>query len=67
MQYQIEEIENANLQDGEEEQLDKAFRKMSHARQMMESVAAAHGMTGYERRFLSGRPGGKSTERTVFR
>lgn len=46
--YQIEEIENANLQDGEEEQLDKAFRKMSHARQMMESVAAAHGMTGYE-------------------
>ena len=48
LQYQIEEIENANLQDGEEEQLDKAFRKMSHARQMMESVAAAHGMTGYE-------------------
>lgn len=48
LQYQIEEIENANLQDDEEEQLDKAFRKMSHARQMMESVAAAHGMTGYE-------------------
>lgn len=48
LQYQIEEIENANLQEGEEEQLDKAFRKMSHARQMMESVAAAHGMTGYE-------------------
>lgn len=48
LQYQIEEIENANLQDGEEEQLDKAFRKMSHARQMMESVAAAYGMTGYE-------------------
>lgn len=48
LQYQIEEIENANLQDGEEDQLDKAFRKMSHARQMMESVAAAHGMTGYE-------------------
>lgn len=48
LQYQIEEIENANLQDGEEEQLDKAFRKMSHARQMMESVAAAHSMTGYE-------------------
>lgn len=48
LQYQIEEIENANLQDGEEEQLDKAFRKMSHARQMMVSVAAAHGMTGYE-------------------
>ena len=48
LQYQIEEIENANLQDGEEEQLDKVFRKMSHARQMMESVAAAHGMTGYE-------------------
>ena len=48
LQYQIEEIKNANLQDGEEEQLDKAFRKMSYARQMMESVAAAHGMTGYE-------------------
>lgn len=48
LQYQIEEIENANLQDGEEEQLDKAFRKMSHARQMMESIASAHGMTGYE-------------------
>ena len=48
LQYQIEEIDNAHLKDGEEEQLDKAFRKMSHARQMMESVAAAHQMTGYD-------------------
>ncbi len=36
------------FRDGEEEQLDKAFRKMSHARQMMESIASAHGMTGDE-------------------
>ncbi len=48
LQFQINEIEEAALVPGEDEELDKAFRKMYHARQMMENVSAAHDMTGYD-------------------
>lgn len=54
LEYQIDEIEQAALADGEEEELDRAFRRMSHARQMMESVASAHEMTGYDSRAAAG-------------
>lgn len=48
LRFQIQEIEDANLVPGEDEELERSFRKMSNARQMMENVAAAHEMTGYE-------------------
>ena len=48
LEYQIDEIEQAGLVPGEEETLDKAFRRMNNARQMIESVMAAHAMTGYD-------------------
>ena len=54
LEYQIEEIESAQLQPGEEETLDKAFRKMSHSRQMIESISTAHEMTGYDGRACAG-------------
>lgn len=54
LEYQIEEIESAELHPGEEEALDKVFRKMSHSRQMMENITAAHEMTGYEGRAAAG-------------
>lgn len=48
LEFQIDEIEQAGLRDGEEEELDRAFKKMSHARQMMENIGNAHMMTGYD-------------------
>lgn len=54
LEFQIDEIEQASLREGEEEELDKIFRKMSHARQMMENIAAAHTMTGYDSRASAG-------------
>ena len=48
LQFQINEIDEAQLTPGEDEVLDQTFRKMYHARQMMENVSAAHEMTGYE-------------------
>ncbi len=46
LRFQIGEIDDAALVEGEEEKLDKAFRKMSNARDMMENVARAHSLTG---------------------
>jgi DNA repair protein RecN (Recombination protein N) len=54
LEYQIEEISQADLKEGEEEELDRIFRKMSHARQMMENVAAAHALTGYDSQASAG-------------
>lgn len=48
LEFQVSEIEDAALAEGEEARLERDYRKMSHARQMMESVARAHELTGYE-------------------
>ena len=48
LEFQIGEIDAASLKEGEEEQLDKSFRKMNHARQLIESTSAVHAMTGYD-------------------
>ena len=47
LRFQMQEIEDAQLTAGEDEDLERSFRKMSNARQMMENVSAAHEMTGY--------------------
>ena len=39
LQYEIEEIENADLRIGEDEELEEAYRRMSHGRKIMESAA----------------------------
>lgn len=39
LQYEIEEIENANLQPGEDEQLEADYRRLSHGRKIMEAAA----------------------------
>lgn len=42
LQFEIEEIENASLQEGEEERLTEAYRKLAHGRKIMESLSAAY-------------------------
>lgn len=45
LQFEIEEITNANLQDGEDEELETLYRKLANGRKIMESVGTAHELT----------------------
>lgn len=48
LSYEVNEIEAAALIPGEDEELEKQYRRMSNARRMKETVTVVHGMTGYE-------------------
>lgn len=48
LSYEVNEIEAAALIPGEDEELEKQYRRMSNARRMKETVMVVHGMTGYE-------------------
>lgn len=48
LKFQIQEIDEAALQEGEEEELDRKFRIMSNARSILENVTAVHEMMGYD-------------------
>lgn len=45
LQFEIEEIINANLQDGEDEELETLYRKLANGRKIMESAGTAHELT----------------------
>ncbi len=45
LQFEIEEITNASLQDGEDEELETLYRKLANGRKIMESVGTAHELT----------------------
>ncbi len=47
-EFEDREIEEAALTPGEDEELEKAYRKMSNARKIREAAASAHGLCGYE-------------------
>lgn len=48
LSYEVNEIEAAALVPGEDEELEKRYRRMSNARRMKETVTLVHGLTGYE-------------------
>lgn len=48
LEYEIKEIEKANLQPGEDEELEKTYRKLSNARQIVDTLQTVHKLTGYE-------------------
>lgn len=48
LSFEINEIEAAALIPGEDEELERAYRRMSNAKRMKEAVFTAHGLTGYE-------------------
>lgn len=48
LSYEVNEIEAAALIPGEDEELEKRYRRMSNARRMKETVTLVHGLTGYE-------------------
>lgn len=48
LEFELEEIEKAHLVQGEDEQLESDYLKMSHGRQIIESLSQIHQWTGYE-------------------
>lgn len=48
LEYEIKEIKDASLREGEDEELEADFRKFSNGRKIVEAVNAAYGSTGGE-------------------
>lgn len=48
LEFEIQEIESAHLTSGEDEELEKLYRKLSNGKKIVESVQTVHGLTGYE-------------------
>lgn len=48
LQFEVDEIEKAALKEGEEEELEKQYRKLSNAKKILEALGSAYRMTGDE-------------------
>ena len=48
LEFEIKEIEKAELRAGEDEELESQYKKMNHARQIVDSLQLVHALTGYE-------------------
>lgn len=48
LEFEIREIEQAALSPGEDEEVEKLFRKLNNAKKIVESLQTVHQMTGYE-------------------
>jgi DNA repair protein RecN (Recombination protein N) len=48
LEFEINEIEQAHLSAGEDEELEKQYRKLSNSRKIVESLQKVHELTGYE-------------------
>jgi len=48
IEYELEEIDSADIKEGEEEQLEAEFRKMKNSRDIAVSVGRVHEYTGYD-------------------
>lgn len=48
IEYEINEIENANLKLGEDEELEKAYRKLNNAQQIVSILKEVYGLSGYD-------------------
>ena len=46
--FEVEEIENASLKAGEDEELEKQYQKMSNSRKIAENLGNVHILTGYD-------------------
>ena len=48
LEFEVTEIENAALMFGEDEELERQYKKLSNARKIMEVLQTVHTITGYE-------------------
>ncbi len=54
LEFQLEEIEKAQLISGEDEELEQRYRKMNNSRKIVEGLTKAHSCTGYEENGAAG-------------
>ena len=59
-EFEVREIEQAQLVQGEEEELERRYRKMENARRIAESVGIAHQCLGYESEGAAGEQTGRA-------
>lgn len=48
LEFEIDEIEKAALHPGEDEELERQYRKLSNAKKIVEVLQGVHGLTGYD-------------------
>ena len=60
LEFELQEIEDAHLVPGEDEQLEADYRKMFHSREIIEKLAQIHQWVGYEDRSSAGEQVGRS-------
>ena len=48
LEFQLNEIEQAGVELGEDEELEQQYRRMTHGKKILEAAGAAYSMTGYE-------------------
>ncbi|MDO4305530.1 MAG: DNA repair protein RecN [Eubacteriales bacterium] len=48
LEFEIQEIESARLTAGEDEELEKLYRKLSNGKKIVEALQTVHGLTGYD-------------------
>ncbi len=53
-QYEVDEIEEAALTPGEDEELENSYRRMSNSRRIAEAFGTAYGLTGYDQEGAAG-------------
>lgn len=56
LEFELGEIESAHLISGEDEELEKLYRKLSNGKLILETLQTVHGLTGYD----SGQGAGES-------
>ena len=49
LEFEVQEITQAHLSIGEDEELEKRYRKLVNGKRILEAVQTVHGQTGYER------------------
>lgn len=60
LSFEVNEIEAAMLTVGEDEELEKKYRKMTGARKIKEAAYIAHGLTGYDEQGCAGEAIGRA-------
>ena len=58
--FEVEEIENASLKAGEDEELEKQYQKMSNSRKIAEHLGNVHILTGYDQEGSAGEAVGRA-------
>ena len=60
LSFEVEEIEEAALIIGEDEELEEEYKKLTHGRKIMDAVSEVHGLCGYENYDSAGESIGKA-------